>query len=90
MYNVNAHKEKLQKNADANIEDSVRYRAEKMGKLFQLANFWKNLQAKAVVGKVFLQWKHFSNEDINYINIIAVKISIMPFILITPESPKLS
>ena len=36
------------KNADTNIEDSVRYKAEKVGKLFQLANFCKILQAKTV------------------------------------------
>ena len=37
-----------QKNNDTNIEDSVRYKAEYVGKLFQLANFCKKLQAKTV------------------------------------------
>ena len=48
MYNVNVPKNKLQKNADPNIEYSIRYKAESMGQLFQLANFWKHLQAKTV------------------------------------------
>ena len=41
-------KKEVTENADANIEDSVRYRAEWVGKLFQLANFCYNLQAKSV------------------------------------------
>ena len=51
MYNVNVPRKKPQKNADANIKDSVRYRAEKVGKLFKLANFCYNLHTKAVGGK---------------------------------------
>ena len=48
MYSVNAPRKKLQKHADANIEDSVRYRAEYVGKLIQLADFCKKIQAKTV------------------------------------------
>ena len=48
MYNVNVLINKSQKNAGANIEDSIRYRAEYVGKLFKLVNFCYNLQAKAV------------------------------------------
>ena len=48
MYNVYAPKNKWQKNADINIEDSVPYKAEWMRQLFQLANFCKHLQAKTV------------------------------------------
>ena len=50
-YNVNVPKKKSQKNADTNIEDSVRYKAEKVVKLFQLADFYKKIQAKTVGGK---------------------------------------
>ena len=46
MYNVDVPKKKLQKNADKNIEDSVRYKAEQVGQLFQIANFCKTLQAE--------------------------------------------
>ena len=48
--NVNIPRKKSQKKADANIEDSVRYKAEKVGKLFPLANICKKLQAKTVGG----------------------------------------
>ena len=51
QYNINVPKKKSQKNADTNIEDSVRYKAEQAGQLFQLANFCKKLQAKTVGGK---------------------------------------
>ena len=52
MYNVNVPKNKSQKNADTNIEDSIRYKAEQVGQLFQLANFCKKLQAETV-GEIF-------------------------------------
>ena len=48
MYNVNVPKKKSQKNADTNIEDSVRYKAESVAQLFKLANFCNKLQAEAV------------------------------------------
>ena len=48
IYSVNAPRKKLQKHADANIEDSVCYRAEYVGKLIQLADFCKKIQAKTV------------------------------------------
>ena len=41
-------KKEVVENADKNIEDSVRYKAELVGQLFQLANFCKKLQAKTV------------------------------------------
>ena len=34
-----------------NIEDSIRYKAEYVGELFQLANFCKHLQTQTVGGK---------------------------------------
>ena len=40
MYNVKVPINKSQKNSDGNIEDSVRYTADSVGKLFQLVNFW--------------------------------------------------
>ena len=51
MYNVNAPKKKSQKNADTNIEDSVRYQTEYVGQLFQLEDFCKKIQAKTVEEK---------------------------------------
>ena len=51
-HNVNVPRKMSQKNADINIEDSVRYRAEWVGKLFQLANFCKNVQDKTVGGGI--------------------------------------
>ena len=48
MYNVDGPKNKSQKNADTNIEDSARYKAEYVGQLFQLVNFCKKLQAETV------------------------------------------
>ena len=48
MYNADVPKNKSQKNADTNIEDSARYKAEYVGQLFQLANFCKKLQAETV------------------------------------------
>ena len=53
MYNVNAPRKTSQKNADANIEYSVCYKAEKVGKMFQLANTCKKLQAKTVGVKYY-------------------------------------
>ena len=50
MYNVHVPRKTSQKNANANIEDSVRYKAEYLEKLFQLANFCKKLQVKTVGG----------------------------------------
>ena len=47
-YNVKVPKNKWQKNADTNIEDSVRYKAESVAQLFQLANFCNKLQAEAI------------------------------------------
>ena len=47
-YNVIVPRKNSQKNPDTNIEDPIRYRAEYMGKLFQLANFYKKLRAKTV------------------------------------------
>ena len=41
-------KKKSQKNADTNIEDSVRYKAESVAQLFKLTNFSNKLQAEAV------------------------------------------
>ena len=38
-------------------------------------------------GEVLLQWEYLSNVDITYITMIAVKKYIIPFILITVESP---
>ena len=49
-YNINVPKNKSQKNADTNIEDSVRYKAESVAQLLQLANFYKYLQAKTAGG----------------------------------------
>ena len=48
MYNVNVPTNTSQKNTDTNIDDSVRYKAEWVGKLSQLANFRKKIQAKTV------------------------------------------
>ena len=48
MYDVKLPIKKSHKNDDVNIEDSVHYRVEQVGKLFKLANFCYNLQAKAV------------------------------------------
>ena len=50
-YNINLPKKKSQKNPDPNIEDSVRFKAEKVGQLLQLAIFCKYLQAENVGGK---------------------------------------
>ena len=47
-YNVNVPRKKLQKNFDANIEDSVYHRAEQVEKLFKKTNFCYNLHAKAI------------------------------------------
>ena len=41
-------KKEIADNADTNIVDSVRYKAEYVRQLFQLANFCKHLQAKTV------------------------------------------
>ena len=41
-YNLNILRKKSQKNADANIEYFVRYRAKTLGKLFELENFCYN------------------------------------------------
>ena len=38
----------IAENADHNMEDSVCYQSEAVAQLFQLANFCKHLQAKAV------------------------------------------
>ena len=42
-----------------------------------------NIYRPKLLGKVFLQCKYLSNEDINYITVITVKRAIIPFILIT-------
>ena len=52
-YNVNVPKKKSQKNADTNIEDSVRYKAESVAQLLKLANFCNKLQAEAVGEKYY-------------------------------------
>ena len=51
------------------------------GKLFQLANFCKTLQAKTV-GKVFPQCKYLSNAYVNKITMIDIKRAIVCFIII--------
>ena len=61
MHTVNVPRKKLQKNAGANIEDHVRYKAEQVGKLSQLANFCKKIQAKTV------EEKYSFNENIGAI-----------------------
>ena len=49
-YNVNIPQKKSKKNADTNIEDSVCHKAEYVGQLFPLANFYKHLPAETVRG----------------------------------------
>ena len=52
MYNLNLSIKTSEKNADINFWDYVRYKAEKVGKLFQLVNFCKNIQSKSVVESI--------------------------------------
>ena len=54
MFNVHVPIKTSQKNTDTNIEDSVRYKAEWVGKLSQFTNFCKQLQAKTVGEKYSL------------------------------------
>ena len=47
-------KKEVAKNADKKIEGSVRYKAEQVGQIFQLANFCYNLQAETIWEKYSL------------------------------------